>query len=63
MTVKELREEIKRIIIAQGGEIYNFNYNNLKARYGITVTQFQNTVSYFQYSPQQAKFRETYNFH
>lgn len=58
----ELRKIVKQIIIAQNGNIYGFNYNNLKSQYGITVAEFQNAVSYFKFSPQQKTFRETYNF-
>lgn len=63
MTLIELRKEVKKIIIAQNGEIYNYNLNNLKAAYGVDVTMLQNAVNYFEYSPQQAAFREKYNFH
>ena len=63
MTAKELREIVKNQIIAQGGKLYNFNCNNIKNTYGVTVTDIQNAINYFQFSPQQAKFRATYNFH
>lgn len=61
MTTTEVRAEIKKAIIAQGGQLYNFNFNNLRAL-GATGTQCQNAMNYFQYSPQQAAFREKYNF-
>jgi hypothetical protein len=63
MTAKEVRAIVKKIIIAQGGKIYNFNLTNLYNAYGLSVTQVQNAISYFSYSPQQAKFRAEYNFH
>lgn len=63
MTAKELRAIVKNQIIAQGGKLYNFNCNNIKNAYGVTVTDIQNAINYFRFSPQQAKFRATYNFH
>lgn len=59
---KEIREAIKNTIIAQG-EVYNFNLNNIVAKYGCTLTEACNALNYFTYSPQQKRFRETYNFH
>lgn len=61
--MKQLREEIKNTIIAQDGKLYNFNLNNLMAKYGCTSVELQNACNYFRFSPQQAKFREAYNFH
>jgi hypothetical protein len=58
MTVKELRAEVKNAIIAQGGKLYNFNFNNLQKMYGVSSTDLQNAMNYFKYSPQQAKFRK-----
>ena len=63
MTTTELRKIVKNTIIAQGGKIYGFNCTNIYEFYGVSVTDLQNAINYFQYSPQQAKFRETYNFH
>ena len=63
MTAKELRTIVKNQIVAQGGKLYNFNCNNIKNAYGVTATDIQNAINYFQFSPQQAKFRATYNFH
>ena len=57
-TIKERREEILRIIVKRGGidNILNEDYNEVKARIGINVTEWQNTLSYFKYSAQgQAK--------
>lgn len=61
MTTTEVRAEIKKAIIAQGGQLYNFNFNNL-ITLGATGTQCQNAMNYFRYSPQQAAFREKCNF-
>jgi len=63
MTTKEIRNIVKNNIIAQGGKLYNYNLNNIRAMYGVNGTELQNAVNYFQYSPQQAKFRATYNFY
>lgn len=63
MKTKELKALIKETIIAQNGKLYNFNVNNIRKKYGVDGTAIQNAINYFQFSPQQAKFRETYNFH
>ena len=63
MTTKEIRAIVKNNIIAQGGKLYGFNFNNIRDVYGVSGTQIQDAMNYFKYSPQQAKFRETYNFH
>ena len=63
MTTKELRVIVRNQIVAQGGKLYNFNCNDIKNTYGVTVTDIQNAINYFQFSPQQAKFRAKYNFH
>lgn len=63
MTITELRKVIKNTIIAQNGEIYNFNINNIVKKYGVTYSECQNAMNYFSYSPQQKKFREQYNYH
>ena len=62
MTLIELRKIVKATIIAQGGKLYNYNLNNIREYYGVNGTDLQNAVNYFQFSPQQAKFREKYNF-
>ena len=61
--MKEIRKKVKETLIAQGGVIYNFNINNLVARYGCRVCAIQNAIDYFRYSPQQANFREAHNIH
>jgi len=63
MTTKKLRNIVKNNIIAQGGKLYGFNCNNIAQMHGVAHTEIQNAMNYFRYSPQQAKFRETYNFH
>lgn len=63
MKTKELKALIKKTIIAQNGKLYNFNVNNIRNKYNVDGTAIQNAINYFQFSPQQAKFRETYNFH
>lgn len=63
MTTTELKKIVKTTIIAQGGKIYNFNYNNWRTAYNVSGTSIQNAINYFRYSPQQEKFRTTYNFH
>lgn len=62
MKASEIRAIVKATIIAQGGKLYNFNLNNIKNAYGIDTVEIQNAVNYFQFSPQQAKFRAAYNF-
>lgn len=57
----QARKEIKKIIIAQNGKIYNYNLNNLRA-IGFNGTDLQNACNYFKYSPQQATFRAKYNY-
>lgn len=56
---KEIREAIKRTIIAQG-KVYNYNINNIVAKYGCTYTEACNALNYYTYSPQQQKFRDRY---
>ena len=63
MTTSELRKALKEIIIAQGGKLYNYNFNNLNKMYGVSYGDMQNAMNYLQFSPQQANFRAAYNFH
>lgn len=58
--MKELRKMIKDMLIAQKGQLYNFNINNLRNK-GYSYTEVQNAISYFRFSPQQRKFREMLN--
>ena len=60
MTLKQTREAIKNVLIAQGGKIYNFNFNNLVAA-GYDSHDLQNAHNYFKYSPQQAELRKALN--
>ena len=59
MTVKEIREAVKRTLITQGGKFYGYNANNL-CELGANSIQIQNAVNYFKYSPQQENFRQQY---
>lgn len=59
MTVKEIREAVKRTLIAQDGKFYGYNANNL-CELGANSIQIQNAVNYFKYSPQQENFRQQY---
>lgn len=60
MTYFETRKAVKNIFTAQGGKIYNFNINWL-ADAGHDRNNIQKAMSYFYYSPQQAKFRASLN--
>lgn len=58
MTNMEVRKEIKALVIRKGlNNIINADLNEIRNRTGATVTQMQNAISYFQYSPQTAKYR------
>lgn len=58
MTSIEVRKEIKALVISKGlDNIINADLNEIKARTGATVTQMQNALNYFRYSPQTAKYR------
>lgn len=59
---KEIRTEIKNMIIAQNGKLYNYNITMLANKYGCHTTDIANVVNYFRFSKQQASFRATYNF-
>lgn len=63
MKQNELKKIVKEIIINQGGTLTGANYLELKATHGISWTQFQNAMNYFQFSPTQESFRNKYNFH
>ena len=60
--MKEIREAVKKMIIAQGGKLYGYNITMLRNKYGWTGTQIQNATDYFRFSPQQKAFREKYNY-
>lgn len=64
---KEIRNEIKGIIIANNGVVLNADvekvYNHFRVVAGReVVSMVQNAISYFRFSPQQAEFRKKYNF-
>lgn len=61
--MKEIKNEIKNLIIAQNGKLYNRNFTEIMNKYGCSVIDCQNAMNYFQFSPQQRRFREKYNFH
>lgn len=59
MTTKEVRNEIRMLVIAKGlDNILNADLNEIHDRTGATYTQMQNAMSYFRYSPQAAKYRK-----
>lgn len=59
MTYKEVREEIKKLVISKGlKNILNADLNEIHERTGAGYCQMQNALSYFQYSPQTAKYRQ-----
>lgn len=58
MTVKEVRNELKKVILEKGiDNILNKDFNEIHDRTGATYAQLQNAMSYFRYSPQTAKYR------
>lgn len=58
---KQVRAAVKNLIMEKGGEkIFNFEITQLVEKIGCTYCDVQNAMSYFCYSPQQAKFRECY---
>lgn len=59
MTYFETRKAVKTIIAAQGGNFYNANINWLVDA-GHDFGNVQKAMSYFFYSPQQAKFRASF---
>lgn len=58
MTTMEVRAEIKKLVIRKGlNNILNADLNEIHERTGAGYCQMQNAISYFQYSPQTAKYR------
>ena len=54
----EVRKEIKALVITKGlDNITNADLNEIHERTGAGYGQMQNAISYFQYSPQAAKYR------
>lgn len=55
---KTARAEIKSLILRKGlTNIINADLNEIRERTGISVTDIQNAISYFSYSPQTAQYR------
>lgn len=58
ISTKEIREEIKRLVISKGlDNILNADLNEINARTGASYCEMQNAISYFKYSKQTAKYR------
>lgn len=58
MKYKEVREEIKVLVINKGlDNIINADLNEIHDRTGATYCDMQNALSYFRYSKQTAKYR------
>lgn len=58
---KQVRDAVKNLIIEKGANnILNRHITEVVERIGCTYCDVQNAMSYFRYSPQQAKFRECY---
>ena len=56
---KQVRDAVKNLIIEKGANnILNLHITEVVERIGCTYCDVQNAMSYFRYSPQQAKFRE-----
>ncbi len=56
-TYKETKAEIKNLVIEHGANgICNYHLNELVDQ-GHNVTNLQNAIDYFRYSPQAAKYR------
>ena len=57
-SMKEIREEIKRLVISKGlDNIINADLNEINARTGASYCAMQNEMDYFRYSKQTAKYR------
>ena len=57
-TTKEIREEIKRLVISKGVDnIINADLNEIHNRTSAGYCEMQNAISYFLYSKQAAKYR------
>lgn len=57
----QVRKAVKELIIKVGFKnIRNFHNTQIVEKLGCTYCDVQNAMSYFQYSPQQEKFRECY---
>ena len=64
---KEIRNEVKGIIIANNGVVLNADLEKVYKHFRLiagkeVVSMVQNALSYFRFSPQQAEFRKKYNY-
>lgn len=58
MTTKEVRAEVKKLVLEKGIEnITNGDCIEIEKRTGATFMQVHKACEYFQYSPQTAKYR------
>ena len=56
--IKEVREEINRLVISKGlDNILNADLNEIHHRTGASYCEMQNAISYFRFSKQTAKYR------
>lgn len=58
MTTTEIRNEMKKLVLAKGFEnITNGDCNELQIRTGASFMQVHKALEYFTYSPRTAKYR------
>ena len=59
----EIRKAVKATIIKRGGvnKLLNRDYTEIREALGCSYCDIQNAHNYFQYSPQQEKFRASFN--
>ena len=59
MTYKEVKKEIKSLIVRKGlSNIINADLNEIHDRTGASYMNMHNALNYFQYSPQAEKYRK-----
>ena len=58
---KRIRQEVKTVLMAQGGKLYGYNVETISNTYGCKHCEVQKAYNYFRFSPQQKGFREMYN--
>ena len=52
------KAEVKKLVLTKGlKNIINADLNEIRDRTGVTVTDLQNAVNYFEFSPKTAKYR------
>ena len=61
MSTKEIRAEVKKLLVAKNGKMINADWTALVQQFNISYTDIQNAYNYFRFSPQQSTFRATYN--